>query len=103
MNLNIQTVHFDADVKLKNHIEQKIQKLNQFHDQIINVNIYLKLDNIVHKIKDKIVEIKVAIPKREFFVKQSCKSFEESFEMAMDSIVNQIKKQKDKISHKKII
>ncbi|MCX6293302.1 MAG: ribosome-associated translation inhibitor RaiA [Sphingobacteriales bacterium] len=96
MNLNIQTVHFDADVKLKNHIEQKIQKLNQFHDQIINVNIYLKLDNIVHKIKDKIVEIKVAIPKREFFVKQSCKSFEESFEMAMDSIVNQIKKQKDK-------
>ena len=96
MNLNIQTVHFDADIKLKNHIEQKIQKLNQFHDQIINVNIYLKLDNIVHKIKDKIVEIKVAIPKHEFFVKQSCKSFEESFEMAMDSIVNQIKKQKDK-------
>jgi len=96
MNLNIQTVHFDADVKLKNHIEQKIQKLNQFHDQIINVNIYLKLDNIVHKIKDKIVEIKVAIPKHEFFVKQSCKSFEESFEMAMDSIVTQIKKQKDK-------
>jgi len=96
MNLNIQTVHFDADVKLKNHIEQKIQKLNQFHDQIINVNIYLKLDNIVHKIKDKIVEIKVAIPKHEFFVKQTCKSFEESFEMAMDSIVTQIKKQKDK-------
>jgi putative sigma-54 modulation protein len=51
----------------------------------------------VHKIKDKIVEIKVAIPKHEFFVKQSCKSFEESFEMAMDSIVNQIKKQKDKL------
>lgn len=96
MNLNIQTVHFDADVKLKNRIEQKIQKLNQFHDQIINVNIYLKLDNIVHKIKDKIVEIKVAIPKHEFFVKQSCKSFEESLELAMDSIVAQIKKQKDK-------
>jgi putative sigma-54 modulation protein len=96
MNLNIQTVHFDADIKLRNHIEQKIQKLNQFHDQIINVNIYLKLDNIVHKIKDKIVEIKVAIPKHEFFVKQSCKSFEESFEMAMDSIVTQIKKQKHK-------
>jgi len=95
MNLNIQTVHFDADIKLRNHIEQKIQKLNQFHDRITNVNIYLKLDNIVHKIKDKIVEIKVAIPKHEFFVKQSCKSFEESFDLAMDSIVAQIKKQKD--------
>jgi putative sigma-54 modulation protein len=96
MNLNIQTVHFDADIKLRNHIEQKIQKLNQFHDRITNVNIYLKLDNIVHKIKDKIVEIKVAIPKHEFFVKQSCKSFEESFDLAMDSIVAQIKKQKEK-------
>ncbi|MEI8053093.1 MAG: HPF/RaiA family ribosome-associated protein [Bacteroidota bacterium] len=96
MNVNIQTVHFDADVKLKSHIEKKIEKLNHFHDRITKVDIYLKLDNIVHNIKDKIVEIKVVIPKHEFFVKQSCKSFEQSFEMALESLITQIKRKKQK-------
>ena len=98
MNVNIQTVHFDADVKLKSHIQNKIEKLNHFHDGITKVDIYLKLDNIVHNIKDKIVEIKVAVPRHEFFVKQTCKSFEQSFEMAMDSLINQIKKRKTKLA-----
>lgn len=96
MNLSIQSVHFDADKKLIEFIEKKIVKLNQFNDSITNVDIYLKLDNLVHNIKDKIVEIKVAIPKHEFFVKQSCKSFEESFDAAMSALVNQIKKKKEK-------
>ena len=96
MNLSIQSVHFDADKKLIEFIEKKIVKLNQFNDSITNVDIYLKLDNLVHNIKDKIVEIKVAIPKHEFFVKQSCKSFEESFDSAMSALVNQIKKKKEK-------
>jgi putative sigma-54 modulation protein len=98
MNVNIQTVHFDADVKLLAYVERKIEKLNQFHDRITNVDIYLKLDNIVHHIKDKIVEIKVRIPRHEFFVKHSCKSFEESFDEAMDAVINQIKKKKERLA-----
>jgi putative sigma-54 modulation protein len=96
MNLTIQSVHFDADQKLKAHITKKIEKLNHFHDRITNVDIYLKLDNIVHTIKDKVVEIKVGIPKHEFFVKQSCKSFEASFDQAMDALISQIKRKKER-------
>jgi putative sigma-54 modulation protein len=96
MNLNIQTVHFDADTKLILYIEKKIAKLNQYHDRITHVDVYLKLDNIVHTIKDKIAEIKVNIPRHEFFVKSSSKSFEESFDNAMDAVVNQIKRKKEK-------
>lgn len=97
MNLSIQSVHFDADKKLIDFIEKKVVKLNQFNDSITNVDIYLKLDNLVHNIKDKIVEIKVAIPRHEFFVKQSCKSFEESFDSAMSALINQIKRKKEKL------
>ncbi len=96
MNVNIQTVHFDADSKLLSYVEKKITKLNQFHDRIIHVDVYLKLDNIVHNIKDKIAEIKVMIPRHEFFVKQSSKSFEESFDVAMDAVINQIKRKKER-------
>lgn len=96
MNVNIQTVHFDADSKLISHVEKKLSKLNQFHDRITNVDVYLKLDNIVHNIKDKVAEIKVMVPRHEFFVKHSSKSFEESFDDAMEAVISQIKKKKEK-------
>jgi putative sigma-54 modulation protein len=96
MNVNIQTVHFDADTKLTDYVNKKLTKLNTFHDRIIKVDVFLKLDNVVHTIKDKIAEIKVHVPRQQFFVKCSSKSFEESFDSALDSLVNQIKRKKDK-------
>ncbi len=96
MNVNIQTVHFDADVKLVDYVSRKLQKINTFHDRIIKVDVFLKLDNVVHTIKDKIAEIRVHVPRHHFFVKASSKSFEESFDCALDSLFNQIKRKKDK-------
>ena len=96
MNVNIQTVHFDADSKLVKHINLKMGKLNTFHDRIIKVDVFLKLDNVVHKIKDKIAEIRIQIPRHQLFVKSTSKSFEQSFDDAFESIVNQIKRKKQK-------
>jgi putative sigma-54 modulation protein len=61
------------------------------------VDVFLKLDNVAHTIKDKIAEIKVHVPKHDLFVKHSSKSFEESFEFALDSVINQIKRKKEKM------
>lgn len=96
MTLNIQTVRFDADRKLTDHIRKKVDKLSTYHDRIIAVDVFLKLDNVVHQIKDKIAEIKVRIPRNEIFVKTSSKSFEASFDDALDSVINQIKRKKEK-------
>jgi putative sigma-54 modulation protein len=91
-------VHFDADSKLVSYVEKKLSKLFQFHDRITKVDVYLKLDNVVHNIKDKIAEIRVHVPKHEFFVKHSSKSFEESFDEALDSLIVQIKRKKEKLA-----
>lgn len=98
MNVHIQTVHFDADKKLLGHVEEKIAKLQQYHDRIIKVDVFLKLDNVVHNIKDKIAEIRVHVPKADFFVKSTSKSFEVSFDEAFESLVNQIKRKKEKLA-----
>lgn len=97
MNVQIQTVHFDADQKLIDHVNAKLSKLNTFHDKIISAEIYLKLDNFSHQVKDKIAEIKVYVPKQSYFVKHQSKTFEESFDLAFDSLVNQVKRKKEKM------
>ncbi len=96
MNVKIQTVHFNADSKLVDYVNRKLEKLTVFSDRIIQVNVYLKLDNVVHSIKDKIAEIRVHVPRHNFFVKATSKSFEESFDSAFESIVSQIKRKKEK-------
>lgn len=96
MNVQIQTVHFDADGKLIEHVTKKLEKLSTFHDRITGVEVYLKLDNVAHNIKDKVAEIKVYVPGHSFFVKHQSKAFEESFDLAFDSMVNRIKRHKEK-------
>ena len=96
MDVKIQTVHFTGDEKLIDFVQRKIEKLNTFHDRITKVDVFLKLDNVVHTLKDKIVELRVHVPKHDFFVKASSKSFEESFDSAFLSIVNQLKRRKEK-------
>jgi putative sigma-54 modulation protein len=96
MNVQIQTVHFDADSKLLDHVNAKLEKLKTFHDKIIGTEVYLKLDNRSHQVKDKIAEIKVLVPRHSYFVKHQSKTFEESFDIAFSSLVNQVKRQKEK-------
>jgi putative sigma-54 modulation protein len=96
MNLQIHSVRFTADKKLIDHVQEKTKKLTNFHDKILEVEVYLKLDNVVHNIKDKIAEIRVHVPKHTFFVKHESKTFETSFDLAYKSLLSQIKHKKEK-------
>jgi putative sigma-54 modulation protein len=94
MIVHVQARHFDADSKLVAYVTKKVDKLQQFHDRIIKVDVFLILDNVVHNIKDKIAEIRVHVPRGDFFVKATSKSFEASFDEALESVINQIKRKK---------
>lgn len=96
MNVNIQTVHFDADRRLIEHIERKLDKIRSFFERITSVDVFLKIDNPAHHIKDKVAEIRIQVPQHHFFVKQVSKSFEESFDSAYESVIAQIKRHKER-------
>ena len=98
MNISIQAMHFDADKKLLNLVQKKIDKLATFHDRITKVEVFLKLESLAHMVKEKVVEIKIHIPKQDCFVKSSALSFETAFDQAFDAITNQLKKKKERIA-----
>jgi putative sigma-54 modulation protein len=96
MNLNVHPVHFTADQKLIDLVKEKIQKLEQFHDKINRVDVYLKLENVSEQIKDKVVEIKVNVSHTLIFVKHISKTFEESLTLSLNSTINKLKKTRQK-------
>ena len=96
MEIVIQSIHFDADQKLLSFIQKKVDKLDQFYDQIMHGEVYLKVNNVTEE-ENKIVEIKLMIPGSTLFAKEQCKSFEEATDLAVDSLSKQIRKFKEKL------
>jgi len=99
MNIKIQSIHFDADSKLLDYITEKVTKLEQFSDKIIDTNIYLKLNN--HRTKDnKHVEVKINILHTTLFKEAEASSFEAALEVVIDALKIQIKKHKELLLEK---
>ncbi|MDC6351851.1 ribosome-associated translation inhibitor RaiA [Zeaxanthinibacter sp. PT1] len=95
MKVSTQSVNFNADGKLIEFIQKRLDKLDLFYDKVINSDVYLKLDNTSSK-QNKIAEIKVHIPKDRFVVKKQCKTFEEAVDSACSSLERKLVKKKDK-------
>ena len=95
MKITVQSIHFTADYKLLDFIQKKVDKLDQFFDQIINGEVYLKLENVDDE-ANKVSEIKLLVPGMTMFAKEQCKSFEEATDLAIESLRKQITKHKDK-------
>ncbi len=96
MKVHTQSLHFSADSKLIQFIEEKLAKLEVFFDRIIEATVTLKLEN-TGQIKDKIVEVRLAIPGSVLFVKETNKSFEASVDSAASALKRQLIKYKERI------
>jgi putative sigma-54 modulation protein len=95
MNVNVQSIKFDADKKLIEFIEKKISKLEKFFDGIVGADVYLRLDN--QPIENKKVEIRLKIPGYDVFAEREAKSFEESTDLCIDALKTQLTKAKEKL------
>lgn len=96
MKLQFHSVHFNADTKLTEFIEQKTNKLETFYDRIIDGEVFLRLEKNEHRYDNKVVEIKLNIPGTTLFTKEHATSFEAATDQAVESLRRQLKKYKEK-------
>ena len=96
MKVNTQSVNFNADARLIDFIQKRMDKLDQYYDKVISTDIYLKVENTSDK-ENKIFEARVYIPGDSLVVKKQCKTFEEGTDMAVASLERQLKKRKEKL------
>lgn len=96
MTVKIQSVHFDADKKLVEFIQSRVDKLTHFYDGIITSDVTLKIDKSSDA-ENKVAEIKVHVAGSDLFVKKQCKSFEEAVDTGIEALKIQVKKHKEKV------
>ncbi|NRA13534.1 MAG: ribosome-associated translation inhibitor RaiA [Crocinitomicaceae bacterium] len=95
MDLKINSVHFTADQKLVQFIEDKVKKLELMYDGIIAGEIFLRIDKNDAS-ENKIAEVKLLLPGSELFAKKQCKSFEEAADLAVQALKKQVERHKSK-------
>jgi putative sigma-54 modulation protein len=99
MKVNINSVHFKADRKLLTFIEEKVDKLSVFYDEIIASDVSLKVSNQPDG-DNKITEIRLNVRGYDLFAKKQCNTFEEATDQAVEALRRQLTRHKEKSKKK---
>lgn len=95
MNIQIQSVKFDADKRLLDFVEHKVSKLDRMNDRTTNVDVTLRLDKDNDQ-GNKVAMILMEVPGTELVAERRAKSFEEAVDLCVDALKQQIEKYKNK-------
>ena len=95
MNVQIQSVKFDADKKLLEFVENKMAKLDRFADRSTGAEVVMKLDKD-HDRGNKVATITLHMPGEDLVACHQSKAFEESVDEAIDALKRQLEKFKAK-------
>ena len=96
VKVTTRSIHFTADEKLIKFIEERIEKLSNLSDNIIEAEVYLRLEKDSNT-ENKMVEIKLAIPGNDLFAKKNAKTFEVAVDGTVEALRRQLKKRKEKV------
>lgn len=96
MKIKVQSIHFDADKKLVDFVQKKMDKLETFYDRTVDGEVFLRLNN--EGVENKTVEIKLNVPGSQLFAKEQAKTFEAATDQATEALRNQLAKFKTKVT-----
>ena len=99
MNINIQSLHFDATDKLKEFIQKKVTKLEKYSDDILTAEVILKVVKPETKM-NKEASIKLNVKSDDLFASKVAESFEEAVDLSIEALEKQLVKYKEKVKTK---
>ena len=95
MNVKIQSVKFDADKRLVDFIQAKMDKMDRFVERAIGAQVTLRIDKDDEQ-GNKVAIVKIDVAGDELLAERRCKTFEEAMDLCLDAIKKQIDKYKEK-------
>lgn len=98
MNISVKSVHFHADAKLLTYVEKKVNRLRKMFSRIEDVEIFLKLQDNGGRVQEKITEIRMHVPGGWLMDKKTGKSFESAIDSSVDTLKRQLVRYKEKLA-----
>ncbi|MGL5317588.1 MAG: ribosome hibernation-promoting factor, HPF/YfiA family [Bacteroidales bacterium] len=95
MKLTIQAVHFDMAKHLEEFIQKKVAKLEQHYDEIISIEVTLKVVK-PESAMNKEVGILIRVPQNEIYSEKVADTFEEACDVNIEAVLKQLTKLKEK-------
>ena len=95
MNVQIQSVKFDADQRLIEFVQNKMDKLERFAERAMGAEVIIKLDKD-HDRGNKIATMTLHMPGEDMVAEGQAKSFEEAVDEGIDALKRQLEKFKNK-------
>ena len=93
MEIRIQSLKFNADVKLLDFIEKKFSRIEKFYDGITGVDVALSL---LPDHENKNVKVQVSIPGNTIVVEKNAKTYEDAVVDCADILKEKLVKEKEK-------
>ncbi len=94
MEINVQTIRFEATDKLQDYIQKRVSKLAKFSADIKRADLTLKLVKPETAV-NKSVSLKLVMPGTEHFAEKTCDTFEEAVDLCAETVLRQLQKYKE--------
>lgn len=98
MNINFQYHNVTASDRLEIYASQKLDKLFNRYDFVVNADVYFKSQNTSTVDKGKICKVRLGTPGQTLFTEASNANFEASVNEATRELETQLRKRKDKFT-----
>ncbi len=95
MKLQMHSLKFNADQKLLDYVQKKVNKLDNHYDRVVDAEVTLRINNEGNK--NKTVEIKLNVPGNQVFSREQSTTFEKATDQAVDALIRQLDKFKDRL------
>jgi len=95
MQINLQTLKFDAKEQLKDYVNEKVGKLSQYDDKIIRADVTLSINGDI--VENKVCEIRLVVPGNDDFVKKNATTFEEAIHSCVEILQKILRRKKEKV------
>ena len=101
MKINIQSPSLHPSDKLLDFANDKISKLAQYSDRIIEAQVTLKVNKADDR-ANKVCEIRLSIPGNDLYASRQCPSFEEAIMKTVEALRPQLLTWKEKTQNRNI-
>ena len=91
MQIQIPSIHFDADQRLLDFVHAKLEKLLTFNNELQSCEVFLRVEKSDSR-DNKVVEVKAHIPGKDLFAKRKATSFEAAMDEVHEALRRQVMK-----------